>query len=615
MKAYFFVFLFLFEACSPSGPGGGTRNFTKKGSLTSVSSSVCGASGGEWTGESCEFEIPLVEAQNSDECTVSGGTWSERKGICVTEVSMGATIAGVKTREECLTRDGYWIGDLCYVNEEDMTVYNPFHYSYTEEECLEKMGVWTDDYCTLPGDVSYESLLQDNNPCDFNSDTYNEYACQMTSQSRCEASFGVWDTGSSTCNCDDPMTWSTTYLACGYYEQIDVKYNDEVALEIFNPTEHDFFPIYVIEKGNDWAAYDSWVLRNDVFGTLVSSWEGGSEGLSLVEDTNGADSNSDEGKVGEKKCYMRFKIKNAENPESTDIIKNGDLIKLEAVGLCEDEEHCDIYFNRETSVSIAASVGIGVGIGIAAVGVLAATVATGGAIVGAVAGAGAAAVAAGTGAASVAVATSVAGTAGAAAATSSVVGAATAAAAAGTSTAAAVTTAAAAASSVGAAAGAGASLGTAGFIATSVLAGTGAAIGSGVAAASIDWGHMMAYDEYIESDINLEWSEFTGSDAFKLEIYEEGEDTLTVGSDPNGGSLSFYLTSTNTVHEDRDGFYVKTDDEVVMTERTENEDGTAKMASEFNTGEAQEGGPSRIRIQLCGSFCKALEAGLTCWDD
>ena len=440
----------------------------------------------------------------------------------------------------------------------------------------------------------------------------------MTSQSRCEASFGIWDTATFVCDCEEPMSWSDLYLSCGYYDAIDVKFNDEVVLEVFNPTGEDFFPIYVLEMKNEWASHNSWVLRNDVFGTLVSSWKGESDksyALTDEAEANSLDANSDDGKIEEGKCYMRFKIKNAEDPSSNKVIKNGDLITLQSVGLCEDEGHCDVYFNRETSVSVAASVGIGIGIGIASVVLIAGVIATGGALVGAVAGAGAAAVAAGTGAASVAVATSVGGTAGAAAVTSSILSAAAAASAAGTTTAAAVTAAAATASTVGAAAGAAAAATTGSAIAGMVIIGTVAGIGSGIAAAAVDWGHLMAHDEYIESDINLDWSNFTGSDVFKLEMYKEGEETLTVGSDPNGGSIPFYLTSVNTTHEDRDGFYIKTDDEIFMTERTEDEEGKPKMASAFNTGEGQEGGPSRLRIQLCGSFCKALEAGLTCWKD
>jgi hypothetical protein len=51
-----------------------------------------------------------------------------------------------------------------------------------------------------------------------------------------------------------------------------------------------------------------------------------------------------------------------------------------------------------------------------------------------------------------------------------------------------------------------------------------------------------------------------------------------------------------------------------MTERTDDEGGKPKMASDLKS-DAQEGGPSRLRIQLCGSFCKTLEAGLRCWKD
>ncbi len=601
MKTLLFIFILLMHACAPRASSGGVRNFATQGSLNSISSSDCDANGGEWSEGSCTFEIPIAEAKTPEECQVSGGVWSDTKNFCVEKIDMGATIDGVETREECLTRNGYWIGSLCYVKKEDLDTYDSGKYAYTEKECLDLSGIWSDDYCTLPSDISYEALLQNNNPCNVDSENYNEYACQMTSQSRCEASLGTWDTATLICNCEEPMSWSDLYLSCGYYDAIEVKFNDEVVLEVFNPTGEDFFPIYALEMKNEWASHNSWVLRNDVFGTLVSSWEGGSESYALTDEAeaNSVDANSDDGKIEEGKCYMRFKIKNAEDPSSNEVIKDGDLITLQSVGLCEDEGHCDVYFNRETSVSIAASVGIGIGIGIASVAIIAGMVATGGALAGAVAGAASAAVVAG-GAATV----------GATAA------AATGAAAAGTAIAAGASSTAAIA--IGSTAGAGVAAASAvaggGAVTMMVLAGVGAAIGSGIAAAAIDWGHLMAHDEYIESDINLDWSKFTGSDVFKLEMYKEGEETLTVGSDPNGGSLPFYLTSVNTTHEDRDGFYIKTDDEVFMTERTDDEGGKPKMASDLKS-DAQEGGPSRLRIQLCGSFCKTLEAGLTCWKD
>lgn len=605
MKNFFLIFILLMHACAPRGPSGESRNFSSQGSLASISSENCDANGGEWSEEGCSFEIPISEAKTPEECQVSGGVWSEVKNFCVEKIEMGAIISGVKTREECLKKNGYWIGNLCYVKKSDLHTYGSLQSSYSENECANLSGIWSDNNCTLPSDPSYETLLQSHNPCLVDSENYNDYACQMTSQSRCEASFGSWDTATLICTCEAPMSWSDIYVSCGYYDAIDVKFNDEVLLEVFNPTGEDFFPIYVLEMKNEWAAHDSWVLRNDVFETLVSSWEGGSDSYALAEesetDTTDTNTNSDDvKKIEEGKCYMRFKIKNAENPSSNEVIKDGDLITLQSVGLCEDEGHCDIYFNRETSVSIAASVGIGIGIGIASVAIIAGIVATGGALAGAVAGAASAAVVAG-GAATVG-ATAAAATGAAAAGTAIAAGASS-------------TAAIAIGSTAGAGVAAASAVAGAGAVTTMVLAGVGAAIGSGIAAAAIDWGHLMAHDEYIESDINLDWSKFTGSDVFKLEMYKEGEETLIVGSEPNGRSIPFYLTSVNTTHEDRDGFYIKTDDEVFMTEQTKDEGGKPKMASAFNTGEAQEGGPSRLRIQLCGSFCRALEKGLTCWKD
>jgi hypothetical protein len=162
MKTLLFIFILLMHACAPRASSGGVRNFATQGSLNSISSSDCDTNGGEWNEGSCTFEIPIAEAKTPEECQVSGGVWSDTKNFCVEKIDMGATIDGVETREECLTRNGYWIGSLCYVKKEDLDTYDSGKYAYTEKECLDLSGIWSDDYCTLPSDISYEALLQNN---------------------------------------------------------------------------------------------------------------------------------------------------------------------------------------------------------------------------------------------------------------------------------------------------------------------------------------------------------------------------------------------------------------------------------------------------------------------
>lgn len=676
MNIWLYVFILsLFLSCLPkkAQQNQSFRSFNRSG-LSPVSMKICLSSGGTWDGSKCSIPVIDEEAKTPEECQVSGGIWDGINHLCNMSVVMGAVIEGVETEEECNTKDGIWQVNTCYIKESDLGSYNYEAYVLNKEDCLGQGGIWANDYCTLPTDESFEMMAKENNPCDKESSSYNEYVCQNSSQGGCESSSGTWDVSTLTCICEHPLTWSETYLSCGYYSKVPINYNDEVLLQIYNGAGGNFFSIYVLEVNNAWAAYKSWSLRNDVYNSLVA---GGATGASSVvvsstdvtlvspdtSTTTTEDSidsttsyglvSSEEGgessDVEKRKCYMRFKIKNASSPSDTGPILNGDEVTLEVAGLCEDEDHCDVYYNRETSVSIAAAVGIGLGIGLASVGVIAATIATGGALVGAVAGAGAAtAAAAGTvGAVGVVAASSgatAAGAGAAAAATMAAAGASTAAAAtaaattaagvagatAGTAAAsvAAAGTAAASAAGAGAvsaaamgagaaglstaAAGAGAALTTGKLVAAGV-AGAAVGVGTGIAAAQVDWGHVLAHDEYIESDLNLEWSKFTGSDVFKIKIEGEQEG-LTIGGDPNAYSLSFHLTTVNTEHEDRHDFYLRSDEEVVLAEKTHSSEQADDIAGELS-GDQESSGASYLRVQFCTDLCKEIEKNMECWDD
>lgn len=615
--SFAFIVLFFLMSCAPSGGGGGqSRMRMGAGSMSAVTADNCQEGGAIWNTktEECSVLLAIEEAQTPADCHSAGGFWDPVNLFCSKTEVVGAVLDGVASLSDCGGSGGIWNISTCFISEDDLGDFSFSTNSFSEQDCGTMGGIWANDYCTLPTDPGFAALLAERNPCDTTGSFYNEYLCRNSSQAGCEATLGMWDSATYTCNCESPQTWSDSYLTCDYYEASAISYGDDVMMQIFNAGIDDYASVYVVEVANEWAAHNSWTLRNDMYNSLVAS----NELAGMPKDANGED-------IETKKCYMRFKIFDSENPDSTEAIQNGDLITLSSAGLCDDPEegHCDIYHNRETSVSMAAAAGIGIGIGIASIAIVAGMIATGGAIAGAVAGvagasAGMAATAGGGAAAAAAVTATASGTSTAAAVVSSAVA---------TATSAVATSGATAASVAGAAAGsvagitgmtastAGATAGATAALSVGAGAGVGmAAVGiaagalTGVVAAMADWGDLMAHDEYIESDIQLDWSKFTGSDVFRMDIENEAESLMT-DPESDGFSLGFHLTTVNTEFEDRDGLYLTVAEEVIRAV-----DGSGSSDDPLGD-EDPPGEIASLRVIPCDSVCQRIEEDLQCWDD